>query len=130
MLKTYLGVMLGGAIGTALRMLVSSALAGRYGETFPVGTMVVNISGCCVIGMVAGLTGPEGMFFTSPFVRQFIMIGILGGYTTFSSFGLQTITLLNDGEWLRASLNVILSVVLGLLAVRGGMILAAVINQR
>jgi CrcB protein len=130
MLKTYLGVMLGGAIGTGLRMWMSSALAARYGETFPIGTLAVNVLGCFVIGVVATVTGPEGVYFTSPFMRQFLMIGVLGGYTTFSSFGLQTMTLLQDGEWFRASLNVILSVFLCLVAVRLGMVVATLFNQR
>lgn len=129
MLKTYLGVMLGGAIGTALRMWLSSFLAARYGETFPVGTLVVNVSGCFVIGLFAALTGPQGAFLTTPLTRQVVMIGILGGYTTFSSFSLQTISLVEDGEWLRGGLNVILSVALCLIFVRLGQISAAVFNH-
>lgn len=130
MLKTYFGIMLGGAVGTGFRMWMSSTLAARYGDTFPVGTLTVNVLGCLVIGFVATITGPEGMFFTSPFVRQVIMIGILGGYTTFSSFSLQTIMLLNDGEWFRAALNVVLSIVLCLLAVRLGILAATLFGQR
>jgi CrcB protein len=130
MLKTYLAVMLGGALGTGLRMALSGWLAAKYGETFPVGTLVVNISGCFVIGAFAELTGPDGVFFTSPLTRQVVMIGILGGYTTFSSFGFQTLTLAQDGEWLRACSNAVLSLVLCLIAVWLGHALAAVLNQR
>jgi CrcB protein len=130
MLKTYFAVMLGGAAGTGLRMWISGAMAAKYGETFPVGTLVVNVSGCFVIGCFAALTGPEGVFLTSPLARQIVMIGVLGGFTTFSSFSLQTLNLLSDGEWMRAGLNVILSVVLCLIAVWLGHVVAAALNQR
>src|SRR5205085_4974403 len=102
MLKTYLAVMLGGAFGTGLRLWLSGALAVRYGEAFPVGTLVVNVVGSFIIGLFAALTGPEGLLLTSPLTRQVVMIGVLGGFTTFSSFSFQTMSLLGDGEWLRA----------------------------
>ena len=130
MLKTYLAVMCGGAVGTGLRLWLSGFLAARYGETFPVGTLVVNVSGCFVIGLFNGLTSPEGVIFTSPLTRQVVMIGVLGGYTTFSSFSLQTLNLLNDGEWLRGSMNMFLSLALCMLGVWLGQSLAAVLNQR
>ncbi len=130
MLKTYLAVMLGGAAGTGLRMWLSGLLATRYGETFPIGTLVVNVVGCFVIGAFAGLTGPDGLFFTSPLTRQVVTIGVLGGFTTFSSFGLQTFSLIADGDWLRAGLNAILSLVLCIVAVWVGHIVAAAFNQR
>src|SRR5579862_4902408 len=95
--QTYLAVMFGGALGTGARMWLSSFLASRYGETFPVGTLVVNVIGCFIIGIFAEMTGPEGPVLASPVMRQFVMIGILGGFTTFSSFSLQTLNLLNDG---------------------------------
>ncbi len=130
MLKTYLAVMLGGAVGTGLRMALSGWLAAKYGETFPVGTLVVNVSGCFVIGIFATLTGPEGLLLTSPLTRQVVMLGVLGGYTTFSSFGLQTFNLAQDGEWLRAGLNASLSLALCMLAVWLGHIVATLFNQR
>ena len=116
-MKTYLAVMLGGAAGTGLRMWLSGLLAARYGDAFPLGTLAVNVTGSFAIGVVAAFTGPAGVFFTSPLARQVVMIGVLGGFTTFSAFSLQTLDLASDGEWLRAALNVILSVVLCLLAV-------------
>jgi CrcB protein len=130
MLKTYLAVMAGGAAGTALRLWLSGALAAHYGETFPVGTLAVNVSGCFVIGAFAALTGPDGVFLTAPLTRQVVMIGVLGGFTTFSSFSLQTLNLLGDGEWLRAGWNIVLSVVLCLLAVWLGQVAATAFNQR
>ena len=129
-LKTYFAVMLGGAFGTALRFGLSNWFAMHYGETFPVGTIVVNVTGCFVIGLFAALTGPDGNYLVSPVIRQFVTIGILGGYTTFSSFSLQTLSLFNGGEWLRAGWNVVLSVVLCLVAVWLGHVAASFINQR
>jgi len=117
-------------MGTGMRMWLSSFLAVRYGETFPVGTLAVNIIGCFIIGVFAALTGPGGMVMTSPVTRQFVTIGVLGGFTTFSSFGMQTFSLFTDGDWLKAGLNVILSLVLCLLAVWLGHLAASIFNQR
>jgi CrcB protein len=130
MLKTYVAIMCGGAFGTAMRFWLSGFLSSRYGETFPIGTLVVNITGCLVIGFCNTLTGPESAYFTSPLTRQVVMIGILGGYTTFSSFSLQTLNLLRDGEWFRAGMNVLLSVLLCLVGVWIGHVLASAVNQR
>ena len=130
MLKTYLAVMFGGALGTGMRMWLSTFLAVRYGETFPVGTLAVNVTGCFIIGAFAAMTGPGGMIMTSPVTRQFVTIGVLGGFTTFSSFGMQTFSLFSDGDWLRAGLNVVLSLVLCLLAVWLGHLAASLFNQR
>jgi CrcB protein len=120
MLKTYLAVMLGGAAGTGARMWLSAFLTLKYGENFPVGTVVVNVVGCFIIGCFNALTEPHGVLPVSSLVRLVVMVGFLGGFTTFSSFSLQTLNLAGDGEWLRASLNVILSVALCLLAVWTG----------
>src|SRR3954463_3367327 len=130
MLKTYLAVMLGGGLGTGLRMAISGWFAAKYGETFPIGTLVVNVTGCFIIGIFAALTGPEGPLLTSPLTRHVVMIGVLGGYTTFSSFSLQTLSLWQDGEWLRGSLNAALSLLLCLLAVWLGQVAAASFHQR
>lgn len=94
------------------------------GETFPWGTLIINILGSLVIGLFGTLTGPDGRIFAGTTARQFVMVGICGGYTTFSSFSLQTLNLMNDGEWLRAGANIGLSVVLCLLAVWAGHIMA------
>ncbi len=130
MLKSYIAVMLGGALGSALRMWMSLLVAVRFGETFPTGTLVVNVSGCFAIGIFAALTGPDGMLLVSPIVRQGVMVGVLGGFTTFSSFGLQTLELLQSGDWLRAGLNIGLSVFLCLLAVWLGHVFALVVSHR
>ena len=70
-----------------------------FGETFPWGTLIVNIFGSFVIGFFGALTGPDGRLYASSAVRQFAMIGLCGGYTTFSAFSLQTLNLMNDAEW-------------------------------
>jgi fluoride exporter len=114
MTKTIL-VGVAGMAGTLLRYWISGFVARRYGETFPWGTMVVNIAGCLMAGAIFNLT--EERFLVSPTLRTVILIGLLGGFTTFSSYGLQTFTLLRDGELGLATLNVILSNVVGLLMV-------------
>jgi fluoride exporter len=113
----YLLVMLGGALGTGARFWVSGAVAQRVGEFFPFGTLIVNVSGSFVIGFFAALTGPAGSYLVGPSWRQFVMIGICGGYTTFSSFSIQTLDLVQDGDWLKAGLNTLLSFALCMLAV-------------
>jgi CrcB protein len=125
----YLWIMVGSALGGAGRYWLSGVFANLIGETFPWGTMLVNISGSFVIGFFATLTGPDGRLFVGTEVRQFVMIGLCGGYTTFSSFSLQTLNLMRDGDFLRAGGNVGLSVVLCLWAVWLGHIAAAHLNQ-
>jgi CrcB protein len=126
---TYLWVAIGGALGSVGRYWLSGLVASRFGETFPWGTIIVNITGCFAIGLFGALTGTDGRWFLKPEWRTFFMIGICGGYTTFSSFSLQTLNLINDGEWLYAFGNVLLSVVLCLLGVWLGFLLANYLNQ-
>ncbi|HET7626407.1 MAG TPA: fluoride efflux transporter CrcB [Verrucomicrobiae bacterium] len=125
----YLWVAIGGALGSVGRFWLSGLVAGRVGETFPWGTILVNITGCFVIGFFSTLTGTEGRWLVPPAVRTFFLIGVCGGYTTFSSFSLQTLTLAKDGEWFRAGANVVLSVILCLLGVWLGHLLAAQLNS-
>ena len=89
----------------------------------------MNVTGSAVIGFVATLTDPGGRLLMSVTTRQFVMLGVLGGYTTFSSFSLQTLNLARDGEWVYASANVVLSVILCLLAVWFGQVVARMINR-
>ncbi len=128
-LQTYLWVMLGSALGGGGRYWFSGVVARMFGETFPWGTLLVNVSGSLVIGFFNTITGPDGRLLVATTARQFVMIGLCGGYTTFSSFSLQTLNLARDGEWLRAGGNVVLSVVLCLVAVWVGHLAAASINK-
>ena len=127
---TYFWIMFGGALGTGARFWASGMVAERFGEVFPLGTLLVNISGSFVIGFFAGLTDPQGPYLVGPRVRQFVMIGICGGYTTFSSFSLQTLELAREGDWFRAGLNSVLSLVCCLIAVWLGRAIAIIIIPR
>ncbi len=120
MLRDFLNTLCigaGGALGTMLRFWLSGVIANAFGERFPTGTLVINITGSFVIGIFAAVAGPEGRWIVAPLPRQFFMTGICGGYTTFSSFSLQTLRLAQDHQWLYAGLNVGLSVVLCLAGV-------------
>jgi CrcB protein len=125
----YLWIGFGGALGTAARFWFSGFIARRLGETFPWGTLLVNVSGSLAIGFFATLTDPGGRLLVNPTARQFFMIGICGGYTTFSSFSLGTLKLLQEKEWLHAGANVAGSVLLCMLAVWLGHLVAEAINR-
>jgi fluoride exporter len=125
----YLWVAIGGALGSVARYWFSGVVARHFGETFPWGTVLVNITGSFVIGFFATLTAPEGRWLVPPWFRQqFFMLGICGGYTTFSSFSLQTLNLMEDGEWLYAGGNILISVCCCLVAVWLGHLAAASLN--
>jgi CrcB protein len=122
-------VILGGALGSGMRYLLSGVVAERFGESFPLGTLAVNVIGSVAIGFFATITGTEGRWLVSPAGRVFFMTGVCGGFTTFSSFSLQTLSLARDAEWLYAGLNVLGSVALCLLGVWLGHVLAATLNR-
>jgi fluoride exporter len=128
-LATYLWIALGSALGGVARYACSSLVAGAFGETFPFGTLLVNVIGSFIIGFFATATGPDGRVLVSPDARQFVMVGLCGGYTTFSSFSWQTLVLVQDGEVVRAGVNVGASVVLCLASVWLGFIAAAALNR-
>jgi len=128
-MMNYLWIALGSALGGVLRHWLSGLAVLRFGESFPSGTLLVNITGSLVIGFIFTFTGAEGRILVSPEMRNFLMAGICGGYTTFSAFSLQTLNLARDGQWLYAGLNVILSVVLCLVAVWLGHLLAQILNR-
>jgi len=125
---TYLWIALGSAVGGALRYWCSGLVARAFGETFPWGTLIVNVLGSFIIGFFGTLTAPDGRLFVGSNARQFVMVGFCGGYTTFSSFSLQTLNLLNDGEWFYAGANITLSVLLCLIGVWAGHVLALSLN--
>jgi CrcB protein len=113
----YLWITVGSALGGMLRYGISGFVARRVGETFPWGTLAVNVSGSFVIGLAGALTASGAAFDGNMTIRQFVMIGICGGYTTFSSFSLQTLNLARDREWSRVVLNIVASVGLCVFAV-------------
>jgi CrcB protein len=124
----YLWIAVGSAFGGVSRYWLSGVIARAFGETFPWGTLLVNVSGSLVIGIVAALTMPDGRFFIGSTTRLAVMAGFLGGYTTFSSFSLQTLSLMQDGEWGLAAANIALSVIACLAAVWAGYALGNAVN--
>ncbi len=105
----YVWVAIGGLIGTVARFGLSSAVALWFGELFPWGTLIINVTGSFAIGFFATLTDPQGTLLVRPEMRSFFMIGFCGGYTTFSSFSLQTLRLAQDGQWFAAGMNIVAS---------------------
>src|ERR1051325_503443 len=101
-MASYIWIAIGSAIGGVARYWCSGVAARLVGETFPWGTIAVNILGSFIIGFFATLTGPDGRVYVGSLGRQFVMIGICGGYTTFSSFSIKTLNLGQDGRGVRA----------------------------
>jgi CrcB protein len=126
-LATCIIIALGGAVGTLARYLISMA-ALPISHELPWGTIVINITGCFVIGFFGTLTLAHGRFSAPENLRLFVMVGLCGGYTTFSAFGLQTLDLLRAGALWRAAINVAASVVLCVLAVGIGHLAGAHFN--
>ncbi|MFZ4763778.1 MAG: fluoride efflux transporter CrcB [Roseimicrobium sp.] len=122
-------VALGGALGSLARYGACALAARWFGEAFPWGTLLVNVSGSFAIGFFATLTGMEGRWLLPPAARTFFMVGICGGFTTFSSFSLQTLNLARDGAWLYAGLNILGSVALCLVFVWLGHALATSLSR-
>src|SRR6266700_4503082 len=117
---TYLWIAIGSALGGVTRYAASRAVALRLGETFPWGTLLVNVSGSLVIGFVAALSGPDSRVIVSPSARTFIMVGLCGGFTTFSSFSLQTLELIRNRNFAEAGGTILLSVAACMAAVAIG----------
>ena len=113
----------GGLLGAVLRYLVATWVQGAAGSGgFPYGTLAVNAAGCLVIGLVAGYA--EARQPLSAHAQAFLIVGVLGGFTTFSAFGIDTVRLVRDGAYLAGAANVVLQVAVGLAAVAAGLILA------
>ena len=125
----YLWVAIGSALGGMARFWCSELAATHLGQNYTLGTVGINIIGSFIIGFVATLSGPDGRVLIPLEHRQFVLIGLCGGFTTFSSFSLHTLTLAQNGDWARAGLNVILSVALCLFFVWLGHVTAATLNQ-
>ena len=122
-MRSILVVALGGAFGSIARLKLSGWVLHRTVEwKFPLGTFVVNVIGCLVIGILGGLVAKADLF--SPAARLFLFTGVLGGFTTFSAFGLETFYLMRRGELLVAGTYVVGSVLVGLIALWLGFRLA------
>jgi fluoride exporter len=125
---SYLYIAIGSALGGMLRHWCGQLVARQMGEAFPWGTVLVNILGCFIIGVLGAFTVSDGRWVLPIAARQFLSVGVLGGFTTFSAFSLQTLMLARAGEWLAAGTNVAVSVVLCLMAVSVGFALALWFN--
>jgi fluoride exporter len=126
---SYISVALGSVVGGVARYLVSVLFISQLGNGFPWSTLFVNVTGSFIIGFYAALTGPDGRLLASPRQRQFVMVGICGGYTTFSAFSLETLRLVQSGDMQGAILNLGVSVVGWLSAVWIGHALATRLNR-
>ncbi len=109
---TALWIFIGGGLGSVARWVAASFVGNRFGQTFPWGTLVVNVFGSFLIGLFVATTGPSGRWVAPDTVRQFVIVGMFGGFTTFSAFSLQTLQLAQAGAWGRAGANCLLSLVL------------------
>ena len=121
----YIAIIAGGGIGAAVRFALGSWIGQRWGRSFPLGTFVINVSGSFLIGLF--MTLMIDRFTENPVWRLFLIVGVLGGYTTFSSFEYETGRLVTDGEYLYATLNAVLSVVVGFAALKTGEVLAKIL---
>ena len=127
-MNAYVWIALGGALGSAARFAVTDWVYTRWPSSFPWGTLLVNVLGSLLIGMLAAL-GESGRGHWSMVTRQFLMLGVLGGFTTFSSFSLQTMMLLRNGAVLIAGLNALASVCLCLIAAWCGFALVTMLAR-
>ena len=123
MIGGFISVALGSVLGAVARYFVSGFVARRVGETFPYGTLLINVSGAFAIGIFGALASDNASLFAEPDPWLFAVTGFLGAYTTVSSFSLQTLSLARDGEGSRAALYVALSVGLSLSAAALGFVL-------
>ena len=127
---SYLWIGLGGALGSIARAWLAIAVARITGPQFPWGTILINIVGSFIIGFFGTLTAGGNRLAVPLDARAFVMVGICGGFTTFSSFSLQTLELARDGRMAQALGNIVLSVVLCIAAVAAGHYGAAAINRQ
>jgi len=111
----------GGAIGSAARYLLSTFVLRLSGSLFPFGTFAVNLLGCIVFGVIAGAADQRVPLGSAP--RAFLLVGVLGGFTTFSSYAFESFALIRDGQFVAATANIVGQVVVGLIALAGGFLL-------
>jgi fluoride exporter len=126
---SYISVILGSIVGAVARFLVSVLFVSQFGDRFPWGTLFVNVTGSFAIGFYAALTGPDGRLFVSARQRLFVMVGICGGYTTFSAFSLETLRLVQSGKVQTAFVYLFVSTITWIASVWIGHALAARLNR-
>jgi CrcB protein len=126
---SYISVALGSIVGAVARFLVSVLFVSQFGDGFPWGTLFVNVTGSFAIGFYAALTGPDGRLFVGARQRLFVMVGICGGYTTFSAFSLETLRLVQSGKLQTALVYLFVSVITWIAGVWIGHIFAARLNR-
>ena len=124
----YLWIAIGSALGGVARHWCTDLSVRMFGTAFPWGTLFINVLGSFIIGLFFTLTAADGRFDASTNMKLFVMVGICGGYTTFSAFSLQTLALFQAGQWGRGVGYIVASVVLCLIAVWAGYVLAAIVN--
>jgi CrcB protein len=125
----YLWIALGSALGGMARYWCAGFVGARLGNEFPWGTVLINVLGSFVIGFFATLSGPDGRLLVGDNIRLFVMVGLCGGYTTFSAFSLQTLDLIRAGNLPAAGGNIAASVILCLIFVALGHAAASLLNQ-
>ena len=128
-MNAYLWVALGGALGSVARFAAANAVVQRFSAAPLWGTLFVNVTGSFLIGVLAGLSAPGGRLAGADSFRQFFIVGLCGGYTTFSAFSIQTLELIRAGQLLHAGGNVLLSVSLCLIAVWLGHLLGVAASR-
>lgn len=126
----YASVAIGAALGGIARFWAAGLAARLLGDNFPWGTLLINVTGSAALGFAAALTAPDGRFFVPAAMRAFVMIGLCGGFTTFSTFSLETFNLTRSGEYWRAGLNIAGNLVLCLVAVWCGYAATTLWNRR
>ncbi|MGQ8363717.1 fluoride efflux transporter CrcB [Glaciecola sp. 1036] len=109
-MQLYLAVAFGGAIGACLRLFIQQSFTNMLGKGFPFGTLAVNVIGSFIIGLVYALIQQQAI--ENPVLKSFLTVGILGALTTFSTFSLETLVMLQDGDLLKAGLNILLNLCL------------------
>jgi CrcB protein len=127
-MAAYFWIGLGSALGGMARHWCTGLATQLAGAGFPWGTLIVNVTGSLIIGVAIATMGGEGRFAAGPSTQQFVIVGLCGGYTTFSAFSLQTLTLIQAQQWGAAAANVIASVAACLIAVWLGVQIGQLIN--
>jgi len=124
-MEKWLYLIGGGILGTLARYVLAGVVYQKIGTDFPYGTLIVNLVGCFLVGFFDSIF--QAKFLFNPILRIFLMVGFCGAFTTFSTFMLETSNLIRDGETLRAFLNVMLSVIVGFIVFRLGVLLGEII---